>query len=142
MQNPNLMIDKKDLISFRSFHPGDYNFIVSTWLIGLRHGNDWFSEIRKDAYYEYYHAVITAMLKKPNMIVSVACLKDDPEVILGYSVHHDNVLDWVHVKGAWRHIGIAKGLVPTNTKEVSHLTRAGREILKKHKGVTFNPFAV
>lgn len=134
------MLTKKELISYRDLMPADLNFIYSTWLKGLRYGNDWFSFITKEAYFTFYHRIIELILEKPNVIIKVACLKEDPDVILGYSVSEGLVLHWVFVKSAWRKIGIAKDLVP-EFKSVSHITAIAKSILiTKFPTVEFNPF--
>jgi len=118
----------------------DKNFIFSTWLKGLRFGNDWYGLINSKVYFSVYHGVIEAILSKPNVSVKVACLKEDPNVILGYAVYSGNRLDWVHVKKSWRKIGIARDLVPKTITTVSHVTDVARSILKKHEHISFNPF--
>ena len=133
-------VGKEDLIAFRSGTLEDASFIFSTWLKGLRFGNDWCSLIDSKVYFSVYHKVIENILSKPNVSVKVACLKEDPGVILGYSVYSGTRLDWCHVKKSWRNIGLARDLVPTNIATVSHLTSVGRSILKKHQSVSFNPF--
>ncbi len=136
------MLQKNDLVTLRDFQPADKNFILSTWLKGLRYGNDWFEAIESKIYFEFYHNVIEIILSRPDTVVKVACLKDDPEVILGYSVYAGNRLDWIFVKKAWRSIGIAKSLVPESITIVSHLTTVGKSILRKRPGVLFNPFSL
>lgn len=133
-------VDKKDLIEIRNMYPDDWNFILSTWLKGLRYGNDWFGLIEAGVYYTNYQKHIERILQSPTTAVKVACLKESPDVILGYSVTRGNTLDWVFVKKNWRLIGIARSLVPDTTTHVSHLTDVGRSILKKSPGITFNPF--
>lgn len=118
----------------------DAAFIFSTWLKGLRFGNDWFGLIDSKVYFRVYHKVIENILSNPNTKVNVACLKEDPKVLLGYSVYTGSTLSWLHVKKAWRNIGLAKDLVPNNITSVSHITSIGRSILKKHPQVIFNPF--
>jgi GNAT superfamily N-acetyltransferase len=135
------MLQKTDLVSVRNVDPDDCPFIYATWLRGLRHGNDFFNDIDQTAYFEEYHKVIAGILLRPNTIISVACLKDDPGIILGYSVRSSQALHWVFVKKAWRGIGIAKSLVPSEINTVTHLTRVGRSLLKK-KALKFNPFAL
>lgn len=134
-----MSLDKKDLITTRTRLSADTNFIMATWLRGLRYGNDWFELIESEAYYATYHKVIESLLAKPGVTVLVSCLKDDPEVILGYSVFEGPKLHWVFVKKPWRAIGIAKSLVPTDISTVTHVTVIGRSIMQKHK-VVFNPF--
>lgn len=135
-------MNKKDLIDIRDVVEADRGFIFATWLRGLRYGNSWFELIDSVVYFKVYHDAIEHILNKPNITIKVACLKEDPEVILGYSVYKDNRLDWVFVKKAWRSIGIAKSLVPPSVHTVTHITNVGLSILKKHQNVRFNPFDV
>ena len=133
--------NKTDLIGIRNWDAEqDRAFIFATWLRGLRFGNDWFRLIPSAIYFLVYHNVIETLLSRPGCAVQVACLKEDPSVILGYSVCYGDRLDFVFVKKAWRGIGIAKALVPPGIKTVSHLTDTGKAILAHHKGVEFNPF--
>ncbi len=138
------MLDKKDLFSIRGSVDADRNFILATWLRGLKYGNDWFHAIDSEAYYKHYQAVLQALLDRPTTEVKVACLKDDPDVILGYLVHKGPRIDWVFIKSAWRGIGIARSLIPPGAHTVTHLTKVGMIILKKHPelALTFNPFAL
>jgi len=133
-------INKDELVAFRAGTMEDAGFIFSTWLKGLRFGNDWYALIDSKVYFSVYHKVIEDILSKPNVTVKVACLKEDPNVILGYAVYSNTRLDWVHIKRHWRNIGLAKDLVPNNIATVSHVTSVGRSILKKRNNITFNPF--
>lgn len=133
-------LEKDKLVAFRAGTMEDASFIFSTWLKGLRFGNDWYGLIDSKAYFSVYHKVIEGILSKPNVTVKVACLKDDPGVILGYSVYSGTRADWVHVKKSWRGIGLARDLLPKDITVVSHLTAVGRSMLKKRGNVTFNPF--
>lgn len=136
------MINKSELVSIRPGQIQDRNFILATWLKGLRFGNDWFELIESHIYFAAYHQVIDSILANPETLVAVACLKEDPEVILGYSIANQDTLHWVFVKKAWRSIGIAKSLVSDTTTTVTHVTDTGRSILRKRPGVRFNPFAM
>lgn len=129
---------KTDLIALRDYLPTDEAFIFSTWLTGLRYGNKFYELIDQEAYFQNYRRVISALLKKSKTII--ACLKDDPDNIVGYSVSSPSTLHWIHVKKDWRNIGIAKDLIPDSLDSVSHLTRIAIEILKKHPEIKFNPF--
>ncbi len=113
---------------------------MSTWLKGLRYGNDWFELIEAPAYYEHYQKAVDHILDLVLTEVKVACLKDSPDVIVGYSVYRGSTLDYVFVKKAWRGIGVAKSLVPSGIVKVTHITAVGRSILKKYPKVKFNPF--
>lgn len=141
--NPDEMIAKKDLIHIRPGSLEDFNFIKATWLNGLRYGNSWFTFIPKEIYYEAYSKVVDYLLYNPKTSIMIACLKNDPQVILGYSiVETDNgVLHWIYVRSRWRSIKLSKDLVPVNVKTVTHLTNVGKDICKA-KGLTFNPFLI
>lgn len=135
-----IALHKKDLITIRNMYPDDWNFILATWLKGLRYGNDWFGLIEAPVYYESYQKVIENILQLPITTIRVACLQDSPDVILGYSVSRGTVIDYIFVKKNWRGIGIAKSLVPDGVTTASHLTEVGKAILKKYPTITFNPF--
>lgn len=89
-----------------------------------------------------YKKVAEVMLK--NQIVKVACLKEDADVILGYSILSPDyqVIHWVYVKEKWRLKGIGKSLVPQYPSAVSHLTKLGKELLPKLNKAVFNPFTL
>lgn len=134
-------MSEQQLYTTRDFTPEDKNFIFASWLRGLYYGCNWFREINKDVFMRNYHNFLERLLSQPTVSIKVACLKNDPEVILGYSVlGADDTLHWVFVKSAWRNIGVAKALIPTSTKCVSHLTKTGLSIIKRHPDVQFNPF--
>lgn len=133
-------INKNDLIVVRDWVESDKSIILASWLNGLRYGNDWFSLIDSKAYFYTYHTILETLLSRPETQIKIACLKDDPEVVLGYAVFTGNRLDWVFVKKAWRNIGIANQLVPDNIQVVTHVTKPGKAIMLKRKYV-FNPFA-
>jgi GNAT superfamily N-acetyltransferase len=89
-----------------------------------------------------YKKVAQGALTNPMVTVKVACLKEDPDVILGYSVASTNgdAVIWLFVKSAWRQQGIGKSLLPKSPKFVTLLTTLGKGLLPKLSGVTFNPF--
>ncbi len=139
-------LDKNSLVVLRANTKADRNFILATFLRGLYYGDTWFREIPKAIFMANYHSILEKIIDSPKVQVIIACLKEDPEVILGYSIlsqyKNSPVLHWVFVKSAWRDIGIAKSLVPNNTKFVTHLTKSGLSILRKNLGVEFNPFLI
>jgi len=140
---------KKELISVRPYGETDKNFILATWLRGLYYGDSFFSSIPKTIFMENYHAVLEGFLYKNADAIQVACLREDPDFILGYSVVRHlkigeadiSVLDWIFVKTAWRGIGISKMLVPNKINACTHLTKLGASIIKnKYPNIIFNPF--
>lgn len=129
------------LATIRKGEKNDLPFIYATWLKGLRWGNRMFEYIDQELYFKNYQKVVEALLESPGTQINVAVLKEDPAVILGYSVSEGDRLHWVHVKKAWREIGIAKTLVPPETSSISHVTDVAIKILSKQKKrIIFNPF--
>lgn len=135
-----LSVTKSDLVSIRNVALTDHSFIFATWLRGLRYGNRFFNEVDSEVFYKTYHKAIETILTLPTVTVKVACLKDEPDCILGYAVYAGSKLHWVHVKKEWRRIGVANSLLPPVFDTVTHWTSIGLSILKKRKGLKFNPF--
>ena len=138
----------RGLYDLRAGKPEDHAFVFATFLRGLYHGESWFSEIPRDIFMVNYKRILEHMLKTGNLYV--ACLKDDPDVIIGYSLWNaDNTtLHWVYVKNtklpdgtSWRQKGVARSLVGINPTQVSHLTAIGKKLLPKINAI-FNPFSV
>lgn len=139
------MLQKNELLNIRDVRPSDKNFIYASWLRGAYYGDTWFGDIPKNIFMTCYHKVLETILSRPGIDIKVACLKEDPEVILGYAVVLNTapgpVLHWVFVKSAWRKIGIGKSLMPDGLTAVTHLTKVGKILLPKLPGKpVFNPF--
>lgn len=127
-----------DQISFREAVELDYPFIYSTWLRGLYHGNEYFNAMPAQIFYSHYKSVIKPFIETKVSNKLIACLKEDHDVILGYSVTRSNILDWIFVKPPWRNMGLAKELIPAGITKCTHLTKTGLNI--KPKSWVFNPF--
>lgn len=128
----------EEVITIRTFLAQDENFIFSTWLKGLYFGNPWFREIDKTAYLLTYRQAIKRILYYRKTAVKIACLKEDPEIIIGYAVFEGPALHWVHVKKEFRKMGVAKQLIPKTITTYTHLTKIAKIIKPKH--IIFNPF--
>jgi hypothetical protein len=130
------------LYNIRAFKEEDRSFIMATFLKGLYYGESHFSEIPKDIFMKAYHPYVSSMPASKNVLIKVACLPDDPDTVIGYSIltlDQETVI-WVFVKGPWRQKGVAKSLLPNNPKYVGHLTKLGRMLLSKVNNPSFNPF--
>ncbi len=125
--------------------PGQYtSFIFSNWLRSLRYNNPLFKSIETNAYYSQYHAYITHLMNKPGSLIRVAFLTDDPDVLLGFSVSREDVLDYIYTQKDQRRNGIARKLYPEGITTMSHITLTAIEIWRKndrYKHLKFNPFA-
>lgn len=139
-------MSSKESFVTRPYAYGDRNFIFASWLKGMYYGSPYHSEIPKNIFMENMHRILEAFLAKPGVNIRVACLKSEPDVILGYSVFHIvaetvTVLDWVFVKSNFRKIGIAKALVPSDIRAYTHLTKLASSITKiKYQHLVYNPF--
>lgn len=136
-------MNKSDLIAMRGFLPDDQNLILATWLRGLYYSDTWYSEIPKSVFMKEYHEVLLKLLASPNTEIKIACLKEDPYVVLGYAVYSSphSALHWVYIKKNWRGIGLAKDLTPSSINTATHTTKVGLSVMKK-KGISFNPFLI
>jgi len=134
---------KTELVAYRTAVPNDIPLIFSSWLKGIRFGNPAYEALPSKEYYAEMHALINSILQLPETVVTVACLKDDPDTILGYSVatfesdpldsgSRAMTLHWVFVKRAWRHIGIGGDLTPLTTTRITMVTKAVQKIVDNY----------
>lgn len=126
----------------RDYKPEDHAFIMSTFLRGLYYGNEFFNLMPKDLFMAYYKLIGEALLKVSQ--VKIACLKDDPDIILGYSIMNQDfsVIHWVFIKSAFRKQGISKRLLPERPSQFTHFTKTGLEYAKRFENIIFNPYNV
>lgn len=134
------------VISFKGSElPQAYvNMVLSKWLRSLRFGNPTFTRIDSDQYYQHYEPYIKNLLKKPDSLVKLAVLSDDHDVVLGFSVSREDVIDYIHVHKDQRRQGIARKIFPEGITTMSHFTLTSGLIWqgnKKYKHLKFNPFA-
>lgn len=133
------------MVIVRDYRPEDKNFVMATFLRGVYYGDTWFSAIPKDIFMANYKLFVEALISRPSTVVKVACLEEDPDVLVGYSVLSSDfsAVHYVFVKAAWRKQGIAWQLLPQYPQLVTHLTATGKVLLHKFKApVIFNPFYV
>lgn len=133
----------KHLYMLREYKAEDKAFIMATMLRGLYYGNEFFHMMPdKDSFMDNYKLVCEALIQKH--VVVVACLKDDLDTILGYSLTSADgkVIHFCFVKKAWRKQGIGRELLPQSPKLYSHFTTLGLQLAKKYPDFTFNPFAL
>jgi ribosomal protein S18 acetylase RimI-like enzyme len=108
----------------------DHAFLYSTWRNAL-----WFAEKRdpKDAdqFYKDASEKITAILKNPEALVKIACLADDPDMLLGWTVSHGTHLKFVYVKIDYRGKGIGRLLTKGFKTFDEPQTKIGKAIAEK-----------
>lgn len=127
--------------------PALYNALIySKWLRSLRFGNPLFKKMESNEYYKNYHLYLENLLKKPDSVVRLAALTDDRDVVLGFAVSREDVLDYVHVHKDYRKIGIGSALFPKSTTTFTHITMTALKIWQENErykslNLKFNPFA-
>lgn len=109
----------------------DENFIYDTWLKGLYFGNEQNKKMKPSVYFDYHRKIIDMILGSVKTMVKIVCLKEDPEVVLGYSVFEDHILHYIFIKHAWRGIGLTKYLLPEKLEHMTHTTPIGESFLRK-----------
>jgi hypothetical protein len=131
------------LFNVRASKPEDHNFIMSTFLRGVYYGESFFSQTPKDLFMDRYKRVVQALVVSPDVFIAVACLPEDPDIVLGYAILSRDLqtVSFVFTKKAWRGKGIARSLIPKDFKYIvpQHVTSVGRKILNNYN-VIDNPF--
>lgn len=138
------MTDFTGLYDIRDYKIEDKNFILKSFLLGVHYGNSWFNLIPKDIFMFNYKKIAEHLVSSPNYVIKVACLKEDSDTIIGYSIMSADylTLHWVYIKKKWRRKGIAKNIVPKRPIAVTHLTELGKSLMSKFENTIFNPFAI
>lgn len=136
------MSDFRGLYDIRGMIESDKNFILSTFLRGVYYGSSWYNLIPKDLFMKHYKALADFLVTSPNCVVLVACLKDDPETIIGYSVLSEDAKSilWVYVKQKWRYKKVGTSLLPPDPLYAMHVTDMAVPLLRKYPNLVFNPF--
>lgn len=124
-------------IEIREPQPGDVNLLLSTFLKGLYFGSRFYSLIDQECFFSAYEPFTKQLLLKST--IKVACLKDDPDVILGYSVFRGDCISFLFVKKSYRKLGLARMLYPPGMVYCDHITDSG-DVLRKRLKLRFNPF--
>jgi len=120
------------------------HMIAARWIRSLRFGNQLFKKVDPDQYYANYSKYIENLMAKPDSLVRLAVLTDDKDVVLGFSVSREDVLDYVHVHTDHRRQGIGKAVLPKHFTTFTHLTFTATDIWRKnpkYRQLKFNPFA-
>ncbi len=132
--------------TIRDVLPSDIPFIYSSWLKSFRFGSQLAKPIRSSIFYENYREVLDCLLSKSQ--IKVACLNDEPSVILGYLVYERTIaiVHYVFVKEAFRELGIAHNLLlqselPTDLT-YSHMTTMITKYLTNKSNWIYNPFVL
>lgn len=108
----------------------DLPMIYASWRNAL-----WYDEARDERLASEFFSQATQSIKKMisdrNTAVQIACSKEDPDFIAGYSVMTGTELQWVYVKIAYRKQGIGRILAKGAKTYADPMTRVGVKILEE-----------
>lgn len=129
MDEPNSIDEVKVIL--RLLREDDLACIYSTWRNSAYFGMEK-KERNADRFFKKQTAIISQTLS--DALVRIACLEEDPNMIIGYAVSTGDHLDWIYVKVEYRNKGIGTMLFPKNIKTVTpRQTKIGSVITKKKK---------
>lgn len=128
------------MISLRPAVSGDQGYLFSTWLKGLRFGNPLMAKVPSRTYFREQHKVITNIILR-GATVLVAHPEGEPDVIVGYVVAEPGCLHWLHVKAAFREMGVGRQLLEAvgPFTEFSHWVRSADALSRKFPA-EYNPW--
>lgn len=124
------------LIAVRPFEPlKDAGFIFSTWPKSVYYSGINLEDCeRKSDWFKAFHIYINNLL--PESEISIACMQDDPGIIIGYCIVSGRTLQFIYIKELFRKQGIARLLLKLNPqiREINYafMTRVGDAILAEH----------
>ncbi len=109
----------------------DHAFLYSTWRNAL-----WYAEKRDqktaDQFYKDASEKIATLLKLPGIKIRIACLDDDPDMLLGWAVLRSAHLEFVYVKIDYRRKGIGRLLTKGFKTFSEPQTKIGKSLKEKH----------
>jgi hypothetical protein len=115
----------------RSYVPRlDQPIIYSTWRNGSFYSASKPVKGPAKLFFKSQTQIISHILEKAD--IKVACLEDDPTMIIGYVVSTGNHLNYIYIKKDYRNKGIGTLLMPKNIETVSNdLTKTGQALVTK-----------
>lgn len=118
-------------IAIRDIREEDAPFICGTWSQGVFYGSAHSLSVPKEEWFKRFSDYMEHSIKTGE--VFVACLTDDPDLILGYAVFKGPTLEWVFVKHIYRLHGIARLLLKDKVKAINPLTitKLGERLLPR-----------
>lgn len=123
-------------VRLRAYRPGDdplddRRFVFTTWKNGI-----WFSEPRDERNYDEFNSLksreINRILKRSNAKVTIACISDNLDQIIGYSVATGTHLHWIYVKEDYRKQGIGRLLAKGTVTISEPITKIAKVIASEH----------
>lgn len=112
----------------------DNAMIYSTWISALWYAlpenTDTDSKV-SHVFYKEKAKRIRQLLASKEVVTRIACLGDDPDLMIGYSVVRNKNVEFVYVKIDYRRRGIGKLLTMWFETVSNPQTRMGKKLVKK-----------
>jgi GNAT superfamily N-acetyltransferase len=117
------------------------NLIYATWLRCYEASSLAAKNIPRDVFFGEHHKLLDSIFAR-GPEVRLAVLPDEPDVVLGWSVHEGGIVHFVYVKPAFRKHGVAAALLEGVQRPFvyTHWTHALRELHGKLAGCVYNPY--
>ena len=139
-----------EAIKIRDIDSNDIPFIFSTWLKSYKHSSAFAKRITNDVFFDFHHRLVDAIIRRPQTLIKVACLAEDPFVIIGYLVSEDTrpaVIHYLFVKKAFRQMRVAQILLNTLEQDpgecvFTHWSYDADHLLRKYPNATYNPYLI
>jgi hypothetical protein len=136
-----------EAIKIRELNPNDIALVYSTWLRSYKFSSQFARNISKDVFFENHHKIITHILTLPDTRVSIACLEEDENVIIGWFCyqHLSNIAQYMFVKRGFRRMGVGRMLFDHSGLEnpqFTHWTFDFSHVLQKNPQFIYNPYAI
>jgi GNAT superfamily N-acetyltransferase len=135
-------------IQKRELKESDRDFVFSSWLFSFKGASPFAKRIRGKDFYKNHQKVIENIIERPTLMTCVACLEDDPDVILGFIIWEQDQgtvsVHYIFVKEIYRGNGVGAFLweeIPK--KEViyaSHLTYPVVKFFNQNESLHYDPY--
>lgn len=117
------------------------NIVRSRWVYSYKKENDYMRVVHSASYQFAYSNYVALIMNREKVVIRIAALEEDDDVVLGFSVVEGNVLHYVHVPRAYRRRHIGTMLIPDGIEWFTHITKIGFQIWStKGPNANFNPF--
>ncbi len=117
----------------------DAGFIFTSYAKAVYFGRDHLEDDPdRERWFKEFQTKLVEQL--PRATILVACMEDDQDHILGYSIILDKRLEFVYVKPLYRNQGIASFITNRLYDEINpdHITKIGQAILNKRNSAKEN----
>jgi hypothetical protein len=93
----------------RAARGSDLNFIFDTFKLAMKFDSMLGKSVKPSVFNREFPKVIDFLLEHGETIV--ACLKEDPHIIVGYMIYEPETVHFIFVKQVFRRMGVAKALI-------------------------------